>query len=181
MLIATHLKKNNICEYLLYMWQIEDLIRASHFNISLLNRNLIDKMTFNNDSERKVVYEWYESLIEMMLSEQIKEKGHLQINKNVMSDLTDFHFLLLKSNVNPAYNAKYVHVLPLINQFRMKSEANVSDIELCFNFQYGVLMLKLKQENISQETLKTQEEIAKFMVLLAKDYHLYQNGELTIE
>lgn len=105
----------------------------------------------------------------------------MQINKNVMYDLLEFHSLILKSNSNPAYNAKFIHILPLINQFRIKSEVNLSDIELCFNFQYGILMLKLKKEEISSETLKTQEEIAKFMVLLAKDYHLYKTGELDLE
>ncbi|GAB1415917.1 DUF4924 family protein [Paludibacter sp.] len=163
------------------MWQIEDVIRASGFDIEKLKESYINRFTFNDENERRTVIEWYDSLIEMMISEQIKEKGHLQINKNVMYDLLEFHSLILKSNSNPAYNAKFIHILPLINQFRIKSEVNLSDIELCFNFQYGILMLKLKKEEISSETLKTQEEIAKFMVLLAKDYHLYKTGELDLE
>ena len=30
MFVALKLKQTNIAEYLLYMWQIEDLIRANH-------------------------------------------------------------------------------------------------------------------------------------------------------
>ena len=41
MFIAKKLKKENICEYLLYMWQVEDLIRAFGLNIDLLNERII--------------------------------------------------------------------------------------------------------------------------------------------
>ena len=33
MYISQQLKKQNIAEYLLYMWQIEDLIRANRFDM----------------------------------------------------------------------------------------------------------------------------------------------------
>ena len=29
MFVSKHLKQNNIAEYLIYMWQVEDLIRAN--------------------------------------------------------------------------------------------------------------------------------------------------------
>ena len=66
-------------------------------------------------------------------------------------------------------------------QLRQKSDEGLSDLELCFNFQYGILLLKLQKKEISHETAKTQEEIAKFMVLLARNYHAYSNGELDLE
>ncbi|MDE7144362.1 MAG: DUF4924 family protein, partial [Muribaculaceae bacterium] len=33
MIIASEKRKNNIAEYLLYMWQIEDIIRANNLDI----------------------------------------------------------------------------------------------------------------------------------------------------
>ena len=33
MYISQQLKKQNIAEYLLYMWQVEDLIRANNFDM----------------------------------------------------------------------------------------------------------------------------------------------------
>ena len=65
MYIARKLKNENICEYLLYMWQVEDLIRAFGLNIDLLNERIISSYPVS-DVERKSLYEWYESLIEMM-------------------------------------------------------------------------------------------------------------------
>ncbi len=181
MIIASKLKKTNIVEYLLYMWQIEDLIRACKLNIDLVEINLFGSYQFTDKNERKKVYEWYESLIEMMRLENVQEKGHLQINKNVIIDLNDFHSLLLSSGKEPGYNAKYLYVMPMINQLRMKSEIGLTDIELCFNFQYIFMMLKMKKAEISQETQHTQQELSKYLVLLSKHYHAYQDGKLDLE
>jgi len=181
MLTASRLKKTNICEYLLYMWQVEDLIRALHFDMGQIETILVNSSTYNDATERRQVVEWYESMIDMMRSEHVTEKGHIQLNKNILIDLEDVHLRILKSGLVPAYNAKYYHVLPIINQFRQKSDSSLSDLELCFNFQYGFLLLKLQKKEISAETTKTQEELAKFMVLLAKNYHAYSNGELDLE
>ncbi len=181
MLIASQLKKTNISEYLLYMWQVEDLIRALQFDVERIDNTIISRFQFQDDTERKTVVEWYESLIEMMRMEQVMEKGHLQINKNVIAELDELHALLLRSGQVPAYNAKYIHVLPLINQFRRKAEAGLSDIELCFNFQYGILMLRLQKSVITPETERTREEVSKFMVLLTKNYHAWKNGELDLQ
>ena len=39
MYIAKKLREQNICEYLIYMWQIEDIIRAYKFDIDALKDN----------------------------------------------------------------------------------------------------------------------------------------------
>lgn len=177
MLTASKLKKTNIVEYLLYMWQIEDLMRALQFDMNLIDKQLISS---DNAEERKVEYGWYESIIEMMLIENKRDKGHLQININVLDDLNEFHLLLLKSGKAPEYNAKFFFVLPMINQLRMKSEEGLSDIELCFNFQYLFMLMKIKKTEISKETADIQIELAKLLVLLTKNYHAYQHGELDL-
>ena len=169
MFIASKLKKENICEYLLYMWQIEDLIRAFELNIDLINQRIVSTYPVKTDADRKAVYDWYESLIEMMRLENVQQSGHLQINKNIIIDLDDFHALIIKSGQVPAYNAKFFHVLPFINQLRTKSEAGLSDIEICFNFMYGIMVLRMKKAEIKPETLQTQTEISKYLILLAKN------------
>jgi len=54
-------------------------------------------------------------------------------------------------------------------------------VELCFNFQYGIMLLRMKKTEITPETLQAQTEITKFMVLLARNYQLYKSGELDLE
>jgi hypothetical protein len=180
MYIARKLKKENICEYLLYMWQVEDLIRAFGLNIDLLNERIISSYPVS-DHERKSLYEWYESLIEMMRLENVQTEGHLQLNKNIIIELDELHGLLLKSGQDAGYNAKFYHVVPFINQLRNHSNAGLSDVEVCFNFQYGIMMLRMKKTEITPETLQAQTEISKFMVLLARNYQLYKSGELDFE
>ncbi len=181
MFIAQKLKKKNICEYLLYMWQIEDLIRAFGLDLDLINTKIITPYPLS-ETERKTLYEWYESLIEMMRLENIQENGHLQLNKNIITELNDVHSLILKSGKDAGYAAKFYHIIPFINQLRaQQSNSTLSDIELCFNFQYAIMLLRMKKTEISSETLQAQTEISKYMVLLATNYQLYQSGELDIE
>ena len=181
MFIAKKLKKENICEYLLYMWQVEDLIRAFGLNLEMINERIIVNYPVSV-AERKTLYEWYESLIEMMRLENVQENGHLQLNKNTISELNELHGLLLRSGKDAGYNAKFYHVLPFISQLRgQQQNSQLSDVELCFNFQYGIMLLRMKKAEITPETLQAQTEISKFMVLLTRNYQLFQDGELDFE
>ncbi len=181
MFIAHKLKKENICEYLLYMWQIEDLIRAFDLNIDTINERIIVPYPVS-EGERKNLYEWYESLIEMMRLENIQQQGHLQLNKNIILELTEFHSLLMKSGQDAGYNAKFFHILPFISQLRIQQkDLQISDIEICFNFMYGIMTLRMKKQEITPETLQVQTEISKYMVLLNKNYQLYKAGELDLD
>jgi len=180
MFIARKLKNENICEYLLYMWQVEDLIRAFNLNIDIINEKIIASYPVSVD-ERKSLYEWYESLIEMMRLENIQTGGHLQLNTNIILELDEFHRLFIQSGKDAGYNAKFYHVLPFISQLRSQGDNSQSDVEVCFNLQYGIMILRMKKTEITPETLQAQTEISKFMVLLAKNYQLYRTGELDLE
>ena len=181
MFIARKLKKENICEYLLYMWQVEDLIRAFQLNIDVINERIITTYPVTED-ERKSLYEWYESLIEMMRLENVQKEGHIQLNKNIIIELNELHTAIIRSGKDAAYAAKFYHVLPFISQLRnQQDDFKISDVELCFNFQYGIMLLRMKKTAITPETLQAQTEISKFMVLLAKNYQLYKSGELDLE
>ncbi|MDD4992717.1 MAG: DUF4924 family protein [Paludibacter sp.] len=181
MFIAHKLKKENICEYLLYMWQIEDLLRAFKLDIEVLNERIIKPYPVSDD-ERKALFGWYESLIEMMRLENVQIEGHLQLNKNIIAELDELHGLLLKSGQDAGYSAKFYHILPFVSQLRTQQPSvHLSDVELCFNFQYGIMLLRMKKAEITSETLQAQTEISKFMVLLARNYQLYKAGELDFD
>lgn len=181
MYIAQKLRKDNITEYLIYMWQIEDLIRALNLDIELINKQIIQPYSISND-EKKTLYQWYESLIDMMRRENVKIEGHLQINKNIVFQLDELHTLLLKSGIDPFYNAKFYQILPLITQLRASQNQNeISDVEICYNFQYGIMLLRMKKAEITPDTLQAQTEIAKYLVLLAKNFTKYQNGDLKFD
>ena len=98
--IAQKLKEKNIAEYLIYMWQEEDLIRANHCEMEEMEANVIARYP---EDQRPAMREWYGNLITMMSEEGVREKGHLQINKNIIINLTELHNLLSSSPKFPFY------------------------------------------------------------------------------
>ena len=181
MFTASQKKKENIAEYLLYMWQIEDIIRAYGLDIDRIQSSVIDAYTGLPEEQRKQLRDWYESLIDMMRSEGVVEKGHLQLNKNVIIDLTDLHLRLLKSPREPFYTAAFYKALPYIVELRAKSQgAQVGEIETCFNALYGILMLRLQRKEVSADTQKAMNDITTFITTLVEKYKLDKAGELEL-
>lgn len=178
MFIASQKRKENIAEYLLYMWQIEDLIRANSLDIDKITKNIIDKSNLT-DEQRQQMIEWYESLIDMMHREGVEKSGHLQINKNVLIQLVDLHNALLKDPRFVEYTRKFYETLPAIVELRAKSGDNPhGEIETCFDALYGMLMLRLSSKEITPATQEAIKRISKFIALLAYDFHLDERNEL---
>ncbi len=176
MKIAQKLKEANIAEYLIYMWQVEDLIRANGCDIDTLRRNIITRYPAE---EQAALEEWYGNLIEMMHIEGVKEKGHLQINRNVMQELGELHVALLASTRYPFYNAAYFKALPFIVELRQKNrKPDEPELETCFEALYGILLLKLQKKEISGDTAKAMKAISSFLSLLANYYAKERKGEL---
>lgn len=179
MKIAQHLKEKNIAEYLIYMWQVEDLIRANGCDLSQIRTRIIEQFPIE---ERAALEEWYGNLIEMMHLEGVTEQGHLQINRNVILNLTELHARLLSSTKYPFYNAAYFKALPFIVELRNKNgKKEEPELETCFEALYGLLLLRLQRKEISSSTMKAMETIGSFISLLASYYEKERKGELELE
>lgn len=178
MITASRLHKENIAEYLIYMWQIEDIIRANDLDIEKIEKNVIDRYTLT-PAQRKEMTEWYESLIDMMRRENVKKSGHLQLNKNVIIQLTDLHLALLKDPRYAKYTAEFYKTLPFIVELRAKAgESPAPEIETCFNALYGMLMLRLQSKEITPETENAVKQISRFIATLAAYYNLDRENKL---
>ena len=179
MMIAKQLKNKNIAEYLLYMWQMEDLIRAHGCDMDALYQNVL--LHYPEETREEAV-EWFSNLLEMMRAEGVKEKGHLQINRNVLQNLTELHAALLASTKYPFYNAAYFKALPFIVELRQKGNqvAQESELETCFEALYGLLLLRLQKKEVSAGTMKAMEAISSFLSLLANYYEKERKGELEL-
>ncbi len=175
MFIAQELRKKNIAEYILYMWQIEDLIRVYGCNLSNIKRNYLARFQYTEEQEEEVV-DWYGNLIRMMNEEGKREQGHLQINKIVIQEISELHTQLLQSPLFPFYNAEYYKVLPFIVELRNKGEKDISEIETCLNALYGTMLLRLKKKTISPETEHAIKEISTLIGMLS-DYYAKDKSE----
>ena len=181
MLIAQKKRKENISEYLLYMWQVEDLIRANHFDSDEIRRNLVDRYD-QPAAVKEEIARWYEELADMMRQEGVMERGHIQLNKNVIIALTDLHLRLLKSPKEMIYGSMYYKTLPYIVQLRAKSGGeDIPEIETCFTAVYGYLVLRMQGKEVSPETLEAIKQISAFLALLAEKYKDDMEGKLNEE
>lgn len=180
MLIAKKLKEENIVEYLLYMWQIEDIIRANKLDIDIIDKQIISGFDQPQDVKNEI-REWYESLIDMMRREDVVEKGHLIVNKNVISELTELHNRLLKSAQETEYTEAYYKTLPFIVELRSKTQdKNTPELETCLAALYGFLLMRLQKKDISGETQSALSQISSFLRLLSLKYKEYKTGKLDI-
>ena len=136
---------------------------------------------FGLDAEKsEALRGWYESLIEMIREEGVTEKGHLQVNKNIIILLNDLHVQLLKSSKHPFYSAAYYKALPFIVELRAKSveSQEKGEIENCFDALYGTMLLRAQKKEISPETATAIDNIAKFIALLSDYYQKDKAGEV---
>lgn len=185
MLIALQKKKENIAEYLIYMWQIEDLLRACNLDDNIIEKQLVSRFQQVDgitDETYNQIRQWYQDLTQMMLSEGKREGGHLQINENILIDLTDLHLRLLKNGQDAIYTSCFYSTLPIIVELRSKEgDEKKGELETCFTALYGILMLRLQGKEISSETDLAIKQISKFIALLAEKYRMYKSGELQLD
>ena len=170
MFIAQELRKKNIAEYLLYMWQVEDTIRAFDCSLARIRREYIDRFDYNEEQKEEET-DWFGNLIRMMNSEGCRQQGHLQINKVTLQMMTELHQQLLSSSKFPFYNAEYYKVLPFIVELRNRgANKEEGEVETCLNLLYGVMMLRLQNKEITPNTQHALKEVSTFIGMLS-DYY----------
>ncbi|MCR4994042.1 MAG: DUF4924 family protein [Bacteroidales bacterium] len=168
MKIAKQLRDSNIAEYLLYMWQLEDTLRAFGCDADRLRDEYVSRFGLS-DEERREEVQWFADLCTMMREEGVTEHGHLQMNKGTLDLLTDLHLELLDDPKQPFYSAAYYKALPFIVELRAKSgHTGQPELESCFEALYGVMLLRVQQKAISDETQVAITHISHLLALLAE-------------
>ena len=143
-------KKDNIAEYILYLWQIEDYLRA---------------FPENADATPEL-----HDLNEMMHREGIVEGGHLALANNALAELIDLHSTLLDEDA--LYRAAIMRLQPSLNLLKAKTDRpTMSDIEACLILLYQIMMLKLQKREISPETASVQQQATQVLTFLSRTYH----------
>ncbi len=178
MIIAQQRKKENLAEYILYMWQVEDIIRAYNFDIATIEKNIIAHFK-ETEEKQKEIYDWYDNLIAMMQLEKIEKSGHLQILKNNVNELFDFHLHLLNNVKDSKYIGYFQQAAGNIAEFKSKANTteNSNDIEICLTALYGILMLKLQQKEISKDTLAAVSTFSQLIAYLTAKYKAFEEEE----
>lgn len=162
MLFAEKEISKNTAEYILYLWQVEDMLRALDLDINKVEQVLrssseIDEVMLRRELTR------YQLMIADMRNEGIMESGHLRKTLEMMAELHQLHQNLLKKDA--AYRVIFEKAAPNIEALMTRSGRNrLTEVEACFNGLYGLLILRLKKEPV---TLETEEAMATFSKMLA--------------
>jgi hypothetical protein len=180
MIIAKQKRRENIAEYILYLWQIEDILRACNLDFDIVKKQIIEG--YNTDElTTKEITGWYESLIHMMHSENIEKKGHLQFVKNSINELNEIHLKLLSTSGHSDYMRYFTQAKANIDFFRKKSNnLESNDVEICLNALYTLLLMNISGKQILPETAESMETFSKLIALLAHRFKEWEDGSLEL-
>jgi hypothetical protein len=178
MLIAKRTKETNIAEHVIYMFQIEDLIRANNLDLdTVINTIIAPQIT---DEDLVIAYtNWYKDLIKSMKAEGIQKQGHLSEINEIIMELLMLHNTLLNVLNDDKYKKRFETALPAIKDFQSKSNSgNINIIEVALNALYAKMILKLKGQAFTESTEEAFTHISQLLGYLAIYYKKMRDGEL---
>ncbi len=179
MLVAHQKQNENIAEYILYMYQMEDIIRAFQFDLESIVQHTVLPIT-DNAAEIAEYRAWYEGLIREMKAQRIELKGHLADIQDIVIELSYLNSTLLTVYNDEKYKMLNNQAVSTLEEFKVKS--NLQDkntIEILLHAMYMKLLMRLKKQEISSETEEAFDTMRIQLAYLVKSYHQMKNGTLS--
>lgn len=177
--IAQSKRKENIAEYILYLWQIEDLLRALKFDEQAIDSALVAPRGFS-ESKSMLFRSWYVEMGNLLRGEGKSESGHLAHTLHLIADMQDLANRISKLSVGSKYRSEYDKVAPLLPELRQKMGKEIGDIELCFRALYASMLYRMKGEHseLSDEIVKI---ISPVIAELARVYKGVEEGTIELK
>lgn len=169
MFIAEKLRKQNVIAYLVYMYQVEDVIRAYQLDTERIRKDYLVRFGYDEDQLDKAC-EWYVALVNMMKDEGCQEHGHVQVVRATLTLLEDRHQELLATHEHPDYERVYAQILPILVQLRSKGGKEKTEVENCMDAIYGLSVLEMRHQQVSDETRSGLKPVAQLMDMLGNYY-----------
>ncbi len=169
MRIAEKKYEENIAEYILYMYQITDIIRANQLDIEKIQSTIIAESV--EDEDYDAYTKWYQDLILKMKDQKIEKTGILAELTEIQMELFYLHNTLLAVLKDEKYKEYYEKAEDAIQDFQKKSNApNLNVIDVCFSALYFNLLMNLKGMEISDGTKEAFDSIRNVVAYLAKEF-----------
>lgn len=172
MIIANLKKQENIIEYIIYMRQIQDILRANNFNIDNIEKLIISNYDVPEITKTEIK-NWYSNLIVEMREQMLETSGDLLSIKSIIEKLETLNATLLKNPTEYKHKELYRWAEPNIAEYRKiaKIEDNVKDVEICINAVQSLLLLRLKKQPISEDTAHAMQTFSNLLANLALHWH----------
>lgn len=179
--IAQQKRKENIAEYILYLWQLEDLLRALQFSPEAIYSTLVKPRQLDHQQEQMLLA-WYLDIAALLTQEQKEASGHLDHTLHLISDLYDLHLRLMQQQeLGADYRQRYAAFTPHLSALRARlgKESDMSDIELCFRALYAAMLYRIKGQG-EKAVADTIEVVSPVIALLTDYYHKVERGDIDL-
>ena len=177
MRVAQQKLKENIAEYLLYMFQIEDVIRSFNFDLDAI-LDVFVRPTLVDDSFLNQYKTWYSELIVQMQKQGIEKEGHLDSLNEIIIELIYLHNTLLTVVNDEKYTALVTAAKEDIVAFKEKSNfMKRHEIEVLLHAMNMKLQLKVRKQEISTETELAMDKMRVQLAYLSREYGRMKSGE----
>jgi hypothetical protein len=179
MIIAQAKQKENIIEYILYMWNVEDLVRSMNLELKAINDKIVSQ--YQVDEVKKAeISNWYKQIVDDMKTFGLVKQGHLPEINELITELNMLHDSLLHLYQDNTYKELEQKSKENLEELMKKSGAkNISPVEAGLNGLYGIMLLRIKQKMISEETEASVKTISELFAYLALKYNQMKAGTLS--
>ena len=173
---AAQKKVENIAEYVLYMYHVEDTIRKFLFNIPLLMEKYV-KLQLPDASFLGQYENWYSSIAHELQQTGKETSGHISEVEEVITELIYLHNTLLSVVKDVKYIGLVEASLIYLEEFKSKSEMpNNHDVEILLHAMNMKLQLKVRKTEISQETEEAFDSMRIQLAYLTREFHKMKSG-----
>jgi len=172
MIAAQRRRNENIIEYILYMWQVEDMIRANCFDMAKIDETIVSKYTNVDEDTRRQIHDWWDNLLTMMQVEKLEQKGHLKIIQMLMNDVYNYHLYLLTQPTEIPYQNAFRSAWADLSVFEKKIPGGdkMHHIELSITALYEYFLLKVQKKLILADTTNAIVRISRYLNILSDKY-----------
>ena len=181
MYIAQQKRHENIAEYILYLWQLEDLLRALKFSPEAIYTSLVQNSDYDEQTKQQI-FMWYMSLAGLLREEGKEERGHLSHTLHLIGDMENLHFQLLELPIGATYRTLWAPLKEELPRLRIViARDGISDIELCFRALYATMLYRIKGDQSKAGALEDVVNlISPVIALLAQTYRQVEQGEIDL-
>ena len=181
MYIAQQKRHENIAEYILFLWQLEDLLRALKFSPEAIYTSLVQNSDYDEQTKQQI-FMWYMSLAGLLREEGKEERGHLSHTLHLIGDMENLHLQLLELPIGATYRTLWAPLKEELPRLRIViARDGISDIELCFRALYATMLYRIKGDQSKAGAIEDVVNlISPVIALLAQTYRQVEQGEIDL-
>lgn len=166
--IAEKKKESNIAEYIVHMYQTEDLIRAYNFNLDDIREYVIQHIP-GDEVEKEALAVWYQDVMKEMKQDGIEKSGHLNSVQVIVDELSEIYEDL--QSTDTAFEEVHKNSKKHIDKNMELAQGKViNEVQICLNGVYGLLLLRMNGKKVSDDLMESINSFGDVLSYLSFKY-----------